>query len=376
MSVDRNGGIGIARKLMDDFAKRTGLIGSEGNAERRYLWTDAFAVKTFFGLSNILNNNTYSDIAEKLINEVHETLGRFRNDDDRKGWISGLPEEKGYKHPTIAGLRIGKKLPERKADESFSDRLEWERDGQYFHYLTRWISALLLAGKETGHQRYTDWAAELALAGKNFIYKNNGSFRMYWKMSIDLSRPLVMSMGAHDPLEGLLLTKKAKIASPDKAEELEPVINAFKNICQGQSWTTTDPLGIGGLLINTVRAAELAISGIELPESVTPEKLFSETMNGLKIYLHSFDPDGMPAFRLAFRECGLSHGLHVCWQHKDQINKEISAISELKQYLSLADQIENFWSKPSNQKADTWNEHLDINAVTLAASLVSKEYQM
>jgi hypothetical protein len=34
-------------------------------------------------------------------------------------------------------LRIGKQLAERRPGERFDERLEWERDGQYFHYLTR-----------------------------------------------------------------------------------------------------------------------------------------------------------------------------------------------------------------------------------------------
>jgi hypothetical protein len=43
----------------------------------------------------------------------------------------------GAAHPTRGGLRIGKKLPERRPGEAFQERLEWERDGQYFHYLTK-----------------------------------------------------------------------------------------------------------------------------------------------------------------------------------------------------------------------------------------------
>ena len=38
----------VARELMDDFARSTGL--SSGEAPRRYLWTDAFAVCNYLGL--------------------------------------------------------------------------------------------------------------------------------------------------------------------------------------------------------------------------------------------------------------------------------------------------------------------------------------
>ncbi len=33
---------------------------------------------------------------------------------------------------------------------------------------------------------------------------------MYWKMSIDLTRPLVSSMGQHDPLDGFITYNEIK----------------------------------------------------------------------------------------------------------------------------------------------------------------------
>ncbi|MCF8126715.1 MAG: hypothetical protein K9J51_10890 [Desulfotignum sp.] len=58
-----------------------------------------------------------------------------REDDPRTGGISGLDEKKGKQHPTRGGLRIGKPLNERRSDEPFDQNLEWDRDGQYYHYL-------------------------------------------------------------------------------------------------------------------------------------------------------------------------------------------------------------------------------------------------
>ena len=92
--------LGIARKLLDDFAGRTGLSGKGGAISERYLWTDAFAVQTFFNLAHICLADTYRGLALNLINEVHQQLGRFHPNDNRKGWISGLSEEQGQKHPT------------------------------------------------------------------------------------------------------------------------------------------------------------------------------------------------------------------------------------------------------------------------------------
>ena len=59
----------------------------------------------------------------------------------------------------------------------------------------------------TGKSIYNQWALELAkVAHAAFCYTPTwgGGKRMYWKMSIDLSRPQVDSMGQHDPLDGLI----------------------------------------------------------------------------------------------------------------------------------------------------------------------------
>lgn len=37
---------------------------------------------------------------------------------------------------------------------------------------------------------------------------------MYWKMSIDLSSPLVPSMGQHDPLDGLITYLQLQATAP------------------------------------------------------------------------------------------------------------------------------------------------------------------
>ena len=75
------------------------------------------------------------ELALRLAEQVHQTLGRHRSDDPRSGWISGLSEREGEYHPTCGRLRIGKELSERAPDESIDERMEWDRDGQYFHYL-------------------------------------------------------------------------------------------------------------------------------------------------------------------------------------------------------------------------------------------------
>jgi hypothetical protein len=146
--------------LMNDFAVRTGLDSDQ--PVQRYLWTDAFAVCNYLGLARNTGDQRYRDLVLRLVSQVHHTLGRHRQDDARHGWISGLAEGEGEAHPTRGGLRIGKPLPERGARDAFDERLEWDRDGQYFHYLTKWMHALDQLSRATGESRYNLWARELS----------------------------------------------------------------------------------------------------------------------------------------------------------------------------------------------------------------------
>ena len=146
-----------ARELLASFSRRTG-IHAPGDSGRRYLWTDAFAVQALLALSRATGEKRHSADAFRLIDLVHLHLGAHRSDDPRVGWISGLDGPTAESHPTLGGLRIGKPLPERLADAPYDARLEWERDGQYYHYLTRWIRAATRAGDslirhENSHMR-------------------------------------------------------------------------------------------------------------------------------------------------------------------------------------------------------------------------------
>jgi hypothetical protein len=190
------------RRIMLNFAGRTGLLSSE-SPPVRYLWTDAFAVCNFLGLYVEHADEEALQLARRLVDQTHHVLGRHRPDDPRHGWISGLSEEQGEAHPTRGGLRIGKPLPERAPGDPAQD---WDCDGQYFHYLTRWMHALDRMARVTGEATYHRWAAELAsTVHERFSHVDGpGSRRLFWKMSIDLSRPQVTSMGLHDPLDGFL----------------------------------------------------------------------------------------------------------------------------------------------------------------------------
>ena len=370
MDSEKTERLSTAKNLMDAFSERTGLNGDESKAFYRYLWTDAYAVQSFLGLADALNDKSYIKRAGKLTDLVHQKLGRFTIADSRNGWISGLSEAEGRDHPTAGGLRIGKNLRERKKSEPLDERLEWERDGQYFHYNTRWIHSLLKMGEETGDQQYDIWAAELLLASRKFIVKANGHSRMFWKMSIDLSRPQVPSMGMHDPLEGLILSMSLKEAVPELAPQLKQLAIEFENLSQGRDWKTNDTLGIGGLLLNALKAAECSLHK-SVPEAMDPEKLLRDCLTGLQNLENSKELTFTSARRLSFRECGLSLALRVLEGRRALFEQQDISLAPFEKYFPLAQEIEEFWLKPKNQDSVLWKKHLNINAVSLAASMVA-----
>ena len=303
-----------AIELMREFAGLTGLT-SASDVQRRYLWTDAFAVCNFLGLYRQTNDETWKNLALLLVDRVHGSLGRHRGDDRRKGWISGLDEREGESHPTTGGLRIGKEMNERGPDDPIDDRLEWDRDGQYYHYLTKWMHALNRVSQITGNPAFRRWAVELAkTAYAKFTYGSISSQkRMYWKMSIDLSYPLVTSMGHHDPLDGLIACRELQISlsgDSEGSQDLTGEIDGLAAMCKGKDWTTDDPLGIGGLLSDAWIVAQMMERGA-LPQADLLTALLEACRFGLQIYAGTGSLKAPARYRLAFRELGLSIGLHA-----------------------------------------------------------------
>lgn len=172
----------ILEALMTGFAERTGLT-TPPRPPRRYLWTDAFAVCNYLELFRQTGKAQYHHDALSLMHQVHTVLGQHREDDLRHGWISGLNEQEGEQHPTQGGLRIGKELNERRPDDRFDENLEWIRDGQYFHYLTKWMHALNCLARETEDPVYNRWAVDLdKTTHARFTYQpwGGGPKRLYW----------------------------------------------------------------------------------------------------------------------------------------------------------------------------------------------------
>lgn len=373
---------------MTGFADQTGILSSK-NPPRRYLWTDAYAVCNFLSLYRQTGEDEFKYLALSLIDQVHNILGKHREDDPRSGWISRLSDAEGKDHPTAGGLRIGKTMGERGPEDAFDERLEWQRDGQYFHYLTKWMHALCRASAVTGELRYCRWAVDLAKvahAGFTTVRPMSNQRHLYWKMSIDLSYPLVPTTGLHDPLDAYVTYNELRLCADKipldlKFPDLDEEIAESVAMIEGQHWHTDDPLGLGGLLFDAGRVFQMA-GNARLRGSGIAETLIQATVESLADFAAHRPLNERAEYRLAFRELGLSIGLKVVEKLRSIVanNPAIFAdrlqqdIEELRKYIPLGKEIDRFWFQRGNQQVRSWLDHSDINCVMLATSLLPDEF--
>lgn len=365
----------LASSIMRAFSDRTGL--SSDAEPSRYLWTDAFALCNFLTLYRRSGEEQYRDLCTRLVDQVHSVLGQHRADDPRTGWLSGQPDEVQAGHPTRGGLRIGKPLPERSVGEPFNDQLEWDRDGQYFHYLTKWMDALARAASVLNEPKYCRFGQELAKAVfPHFLQRSatGAPMGLAWKMSIDLSRPLTRGTNPQDALDGYvtfrwLSHERQEAGACDLGEE----IRLLKGLL-GRDWTSSDSLGIGGLLLDAFRLSLLA-------KDEDDNRLIGDILegiaSGLAIFLRT-DALARPAdYRLGFRELGLAIGLQAlptiqsaCASAEGLAGKAEREVEFLRANAEVGHRIISFWSEPVNRACATWQDHLDINDVMLATALL------
>jgi len=282
-------------------------------------------------------------------------------------------------------------LNERKLNEPTDERLEWDQDGQYYHYLTKWMHALNCASHVTGDPTYTSWAIELARAahaGFTYVSPYGGRKRMYWKMSIDLTYPLVSSMGQHDPLDGFvtyneLQATASRFLGKPFPFDLKIELSSMAEICQGIRLATDDPLGIGGLLFDASRIAQLMINA-GLKSSTLLENVLNSSLQGLEAFAKGGSLVYPAEYRLAFRELGLSIGLSAVQnllkgieENPNIFNRRnflLPLVDDLMGYLQLGEAIEQFWKDRKNRESNTWIEHREINMVMLATSLAPDRF--
>jgi hypothetical protein len=238
----------------------------------------------------------------------------------------------------------------------------------------------------TREQRYNQWAIELAqaaFAGFVYLSPSGGTPRMYWKMSIDLSRPLVPSMGQHDPLDGFITFSELQAtAARDFGQShrlyLNTEIAELASICRGAGIATDDPLGLGGLLADAVKAAQL-MAGAGGGYAGLLESILNAAAPGVREFANGDTLRMPPEYRLAFRELGLSiglagtHNLAMLIEGNPGVFAGAGHLKEnvraLASFTPLGNAIIEFWMDERSQTAVTWTAHREINMVMLATSL-------
>jgi hypothetical protein len=223
---------------------------NSGGHRGRYLWTDAFGVINFLTLyqehsrtgSAAASGSTgtadkYLTLARRLVDTVHDVLGRTR---DGKARLPGASDST----PLGGGLRIGK-----------LDEVGADGDGQYHHYLTIWMFALNRLSLATNDATYNRQAIQLAKAihPRFFVNRTSTRPRMVWKMSMDLSIALVSSEGNLDPIDGYVVCRLLQAAAMQMEDSFEAVegldeeIADYKRVMErkGEHFVSADPLDLG-----------------------------------------------------------------------------------------------------------------------------------
>jgi hypothetical protein len=223
---------------------------------------------------------------------------------------------------------------------------------------------------------YGELAVELARVTHRGFFRRAGSRdvpRLAWKMSIDLSYPLVPFSGHHDPLDGLVTFLEIGAGLDSEISELE-------RLCEDADWSTGDALGIGCLLFDAGRLVQLPISQRGAPMQgdyvgVLISTILDAALDGLASFVRSRSLEDSAVHRLAFRELGLSIGLHAfdgrLAMAIEKLDRKTRSLAEdIRALHPLCTTIEDFWLEPENRSNPAWQDHTDINDVMLATSLL------
>lgn len=269
--------------------------------QRRYLWSDAFGVCSLLSLHHATKQRKFLLQAEALARDVHADLG-FRRGSRKKR----LSAQASAAAPLLGGLRIGKP--------------QAHEDGQYFHYLTKWMFALLRLSAAGGDARYLAWAVQLAaVAHRRFVLRDADGepVRMVWKRSTDLERVMVSGEGTLDPFDGLVTFRllqraSAEASGPGCRPVLEREIADMQRLVDRRAAALTmsdDALDLGQALWLAAwfpgekwarQLASVALAGLE---KLAP-RIFPSTELAVGDEHHT-------GFRLLFREMGAALGLQV-----------------------------------------------------------------
>ena len=218
--------------------------------QRRYLWTDAFGVLAYTTIAqeyqkqgNTNEYQKYKQAAETLIATVHQCLGTPRSSSSK----SDDQMQRDPKSPTgFVGLRIGKTESKKITDYGM------RYDGQYWHYVDKWLLALARSGHvQEGIQIAKSCFPYFFDAGPDGSGHAGG---IRWKLSVDATPPssLQRANASDDTLTALIVFsileshRSAASSNPPDEESLSDEIHLLKQSLKGyRPRVTSDPLGWG-----------------------------------------------------------------------------------------------------------------------------------
>jgi hypothetical protein len=163
---------------------------------------------------------------------------------------------------------------------------------------------------------------------------------------------------------------------------LDEPIERLRTVCgRTESFGTVDPLGLGCLLLMAEEWLDLAArSGLDADGML--HRVLADAHRGLDVLCSTRWLDEPPERRLAFRELGLSRGIRALPAMAVMIRSHpgrfgsgaaqaalAARISEMRRFEPIARHVEDLWLSDDAQASPGWADHIDINAVSLAASL-------
>jgi hypothetical protein len=211
--------------------------------QRRYLWTDAFEVLSFISIAECFQKErnkqeaeVYQQAAEKLIATVHRCLGAPRSSKPEHAMQTDPNSPTGH-----VGFRIGKTSSQKITDYGM------RYDGQYWHYVDKWLLALARAGHiEDGIRIAKSCFPYFSDAGPDGTGMRGG---IRWKLSVDATPPesLQRAHASDDTLTALIVfsileAHRPTSSCPSLAEEISLLQTALQGY---RPRVTDDPLGWG-----------------------------------------------------------------------------------------------------------------------------------
>lgn len=224
--------------------------GTCANGDRRYLWTDALAVLTLTSIADALERmaqpdspvpsqyggpERYRRAADALISAVHNGLGTPRSSSAADAMRSDDRSPTGF-----VGLRIGKPHSSSQTDPGAG------LDGQYWHFVDKWLLALVRAG-------HADDAAAIGkVVFEDFFDKGPtgdgqaGGIR--WKLAVDATAPreFEQTYPNDDTLVALIIYNLLEHHRSEGAQSLREEVDLLHAAMRGyETDVTSDALGWG-----------------------------------------------------------------------------------------------------------------------------------